>query len=296
MEQRNRRQFLGFSALAAAALAAGRVGPAWAADEAAKGKMKLGLVTYMWGADWDLPTLIANCEKAGHAGVELRVDHKHAVSPALTADQRKEVRKRFADSKVALVGYGTNYKFDYADPAKVQADIEQIKKYVQLAVDTGASGVKVKPNDLLKNVPREQCIQQIGKGLNEAAKFAADFNIQIRMEVHGSCCELPTIKAILDVADHPNARICWNSNAADLKGPLKPEENLEANFNLVKARFGDTVHVRPLDDKVYPFRRLLQLFKQANYGGWILLEAAGKVPDRVEAMIQQRKLFEEFTA
>ena len=28
----------------------------------AKGKMKLGLVTYQWGRDWDLPTLIANCE------------------------------------------------------------------------------------------------------------------------------------------------------------------------------------------------------------------------------------------
>jgi hypothetical protein len=26
----------------------------------AKSGMKLGLVTYMWGFDWDLPTLIAN--------------------------------------------------------------------------------------------------------------------------------------------------------------------------------------------------------------------------------------------
>ena len=27
--------------------------------------MRFSLVTYMWGADWDLPTLIANCEAAG---------------------------------------------------------------------------------------------------------------------------------------------------------------------------------------------------------------------------------------
>jgi len=31
----------------------------------AKSKMRLVLVTYMWGFDWDLPTLIANCEKTG---------------------------------------------------------------------------------------------------------------------------------------------------------------------------------------------------------------------------------------
>ena len=44
-----------------------------------KSGMKLGLVTYQWAKDWDLPTLIANCEKTGYSGVELRVDHAHKV-------------------------------------------------------------------------------------------------------------------------------------------------------------------------------------------------------------------------
>ena len=45
--------------------------------------MQLGLVTYQWGADWDLPTLIKNCEKTGFRGVELRTTHKHGVEPSL---------------------------------------------------------------------------------------------------------------------------------------------------------------------------------------------------------------------
>ena len=28
-----------------------------------KPELKFGLVTYQWGKDWDLPTLISNCEK-----------------------------------------------------------------------------------------------------------------------------------------------------------------------------------------------------------------------------------------
>jgi sugar phosphate isomerase/epimerase len=52
--------------------------------------MQLGLVTYNWGKDWDLPTLIKNCEETGFAGVELRSTHKHGVEPALHA-QRAEV-------------------------------------------------------------------------------------------------------------------------------------------------------------------------------------------------------------
>ena len=65
--------------------------------------MKLGIVTYMWGADWDLPTLIKNCEATGFEGIELRSTHKHGVEPSLSKEQRAEVRKRFADSKVACV-------------------------------------------------------------------------------------------------------------------------------------------------------------------------------------------------
>ena len=31
--------------------------------------MKLGLCTYLWGQNWDLPTLISNCEKTGYLGI-----------------------------------------------------------------------------------------------------------------------------------------------------------------------------------------------------------------------------------
>ena len=58
-------------------------------------QMRLGLVTYLWARDWDLPTLIRNCEKSKVLGVELRTTHKHGVEPRLNAAERKEVKKRF---------------------------------------------------------------------------------------------------------------------------------------------------------------------------------------------------------
>ena len=52
--------------------------------------MKLGLVTYQWAKDWDLPTIITNCEKTGVLGVELRTQHAHGVEANLNAMQRAE--------------------------------------------------------------------------------------------------------------------------------------------------------------------------------------------------------------
>ena len=57
-------------------------------------KMRFGLVTYLWGKDWDLPTLIRNCEATNVLGVELRTQHAHGVEPHLNTTQRKKIKKR----------------------------------------------------------------------------------------------------------------------------------------------------------------------------------------------------------
>jgi sugar phosphate isomerase/epimerase len=262
----------------------------WAAAPPAA-QMRLGLVTYLWGQAMDLPTLIDVCARSGVLGVELRTEHAHGVEPALSKAERAEVRKRFADSPVTLVGYGSNAQYHEDDPARVKKNIELTKAYVQLMHDCGGSGVKVKPNGFVTGVPREKTIAQIGRALNEVAAYAADYGQQIRVEVHGrGTSELPVMKAIFDVADHPNATVCWNSNDTDLAG-----EGLEYNFNLVKDRLGDIVHIREMNMGDYPYDRLMKLFQDINYGGWILLEARGNPPDKVAALIEQRKLFERLT-
>ena len=106
-----------------------------AADAGDGSKMRFGLVTYLWGKDMDLPTLLTNCEKSGLLGVELRTEHAHAVEPSLTPQQRKDVRRRFADSPVELVGYGSNAQYHENDPAKLKHNIELTKKYIQLMHD-----------------------------------------------------------------------------------------------------------------------------------------------------------------
>jgi sugar phosphate isomerase/epimerase len=254
-------------------------------------RMRFGLVTYLWGQDWDLPTLIANCEKTGVLGVELRTEHAHGVESNLNAQQRNEVKKRFDDSPVTLLGPGTNFAFHHADASRLRKDIEGAKEYIKLSRDCGGSGVKVKPNDLPKNVPQEKTIEQIGKSLNELGRFGADYGQQIRLEVHGGCSRLPIIKAIMDVADNPNVGVCWNCNEQDLEG-----EGLEYNFNLVKDRFGKTVHVRELNIGDYPYQELLNLFVAMDYDGWILLEARTKPDDRVKALAEQRQVFEQMVA
>ena len=148
-------------------------------------KMKIGLVTYQWGKDWDLPTLIANCEKTGFLGVELRTQHAHGVETSLSAAQRTEVKKRFADSPVTCVGYGSNFDYHHVDQDRLKQSIKGTKDYIKLCSDIGATGIKVKPNALPQEVTPEKTLTQIARSLDEVGRYASDLGQVIRVEVHG---------------------------------------------------------------------------------------------------------------
>lgn len=270
----------GAVALPSGLLAAGTKVPA--------SNMKLGLVTYLWGKDWDIPTLIKNCTAAQIYGVELRVDHAHGVGLELSSSQRAAVKKQFEDSPVEIVGMGTNFEYHSPDPAVLMDNIQKTKQWLQLSKDVGGSGVKVKPNAFPEGVPHAKTLEQIGKALNELGQFAKDMGQVIRLEVHGRETQnLPNIKTMMDYVDNNGTGVCWNCNPEDLDG-----QGLEYNFNLVKDRFGDTVHVRELNIGEYPYQDLMSLFVGMDYDGWILLECRTDPEDKVKAMIEQKQVFE----
>jgi sugar phosphate isomerase/epimerase len=288
-----RRDFIKKSALAAAGITIGGMGYSCIlANSVKKPAMKFGLVTYMWGADWDLPTLISNCEKTGLQAVELRTQHAHGVETSLSAQQRIEVKKRLADSPVTCVGYGSNYEYHNPDPAILRENIEQTKEYIKLCKDIGVSGIKVKPNNLPPEVPREKTISQIAASLNEVGRFARDFGLLVRVEAHGPHTqELPNMEAIFDQVTESNVNICWNCNPVDMNPP-----GLEGNFNMVKQWIGDVVHIHELNLKNYPYQQLFKLLSGIDFNGWMLLEASSKPADRIAALKEQLALFNEMTA
>ena len=287
-----RRKFLADGALTVGALAASPCVLAAGAVTAKRvSKMQLGLVTYLWGKDWDLTTLIDNCTKSNVLGVELRSTHKHGVERELNAAQRQKVKQQFADSPVTCVGIGSNERFDNPDLAVVKQAIAATKEFIVLSHDVGGSGVKVKPDKFYDEVPKEQTTAQIGIALNELAEFGAGYGQEIRLEVHGRYNHLPDIRSILDVADHENVKVCWNSNQQDLAG-----EGLEHNFHLVSNRFGATCHIHELDSENYPYQELINLLVEMDYSGWLLLECSSEPSDPLAALSDQLVVFDQLVA
>lgn len=250
--------------------------------------MKLGIVTYMWGAEWDLPTILLNCAETGFEGVELRTTHKHGVEPSLTEVERRDVRKRFVDSPIRFLGPGTACEYHNPDHGIVQQNIELTKKFVELSHDLGGTGVKVRPNGFVKGEDRAKTIERIGQALRTCGEHAAGFGQEIRVEVHGKGTSEPAVmREIMDAADHPQVVVCWNSNPGETVNG-----SLTRSFDLLKAKLGGTVHIHDLYDRTYPYRELFTLLKSQNYSGFCLSESPATTdPQRV--MRYYRALFDE---
>lgn len=279
----HRRHFLQTGSLAAAALAV----PAAAAstdvakqDSATRARtppFRLGLVTYNLAASWDLAALLRVCKNAGVSPVELRTTHKHGVEPSLTKEQRKDVRKRFADARIEIWGCGTTCEFQSPKAAEVKKQIESCKRFVELVADLGGRGVKVRPNGLPKEVPVERTLEQIGKSLIQCGDAADAAGVEIWVEVHGGgTAHPPHMKTIMEHCGHRRVGLTWNSNKSDIK-----DGSIAEYFNLLWPWIR-SCHINELYKDaagVYPYRELFRLFRQRGYDRVTLCEVGRSVPD-----------------
>lgn len=253
--------------------------------------MKLGMVTYTMGKDMTCEELIAFCKATGLKGVELRTTHAHGVEVSLSHEERLRVRKMFEDSGIAIAGLGSAFEFHSNDTNVLEKQIEGSIEYAKLAAEVGAPGIKVRPNGIPRGEDPEITVERIGKAWGRVAAIAADMGVEVWMEVHGSAetRNLANIRKMLDYANHPNARVCWNSNA----GEEDETGSIRRNFDLVKHAIGE-VHITEIGIYQYPWQELFLLLKEINYSGWCLAEIPYN-PEPERFMKYYKTLFDLYT-
>ena len=267
----NRRHFFWSTAAASTAF----IGPASAVPTAGPG-FHLGCITYNTLKDYDVETIIRVLEGAGFEGVELRTGHKHGVEPSISQEERLKVRRRFEQSKIRLVSYGTTCRFQSPVAAERKQQVDIGKQFVDLAHDTGAIGIKIQPMGFADGVSKEMTIQYFGTSLHELGDYGAAKGVEIWMEVHGKgTSDPPVAAAIMHATGHKNVGVCWNSNPQDLTNG-----SVKESFELLKPWIR-SVHIHELSSDAYPYRELFSLLREMKFNRYTFAEVAeSKEPER----------------
>jgi sugar phosphate isomerase/epimerase len=286
MKELSRRTFLKTAAISTSAVTLTSVCSKTEVKEVKKSELRLGLMTYNLGKDWDIDTVIKNCTETKWEGVELRTTHAHKVEVNLTPQQRAEVKKKFEYSPVRLAGLASGFMYHMDNPAELRKNIEGTKEYVVLARDVGAEGIRVFPNSLMvdKGIPEEQTLEQIGKSLKEVGEFAKDYGVKIKLCTHGGeVARIPRIKKIMDYADNDNVVVNWNCNKTD-----EEDGGLVSNFNLIRPKIF-SLHMHELWSD-YPYRELFKLMIDSGFNGYCFAEISEST-DPIRLMHYYRGLF-----
>ena len=254
--------------------------------------VKLGLVTYNLAKSWDLDTIVARCEAHGIAAAELRTTHAHGVEVTTGPQERARVKRLFEDSAIRQLSLGSTCEYHSTDTAELEANVEETKRYIELAEAIGAVGVKVRPNGFHEDrgVVKEATLEQIGRALRRCGEAAGGTGVAVWLEVHGRGTDHPPhIARIMEEADHPHVGVCWNSNPADVV-----DGSVRQYFQLLRPWLM-SVHINNLWDEAYPYRELFALLRDSGYSGYCLAEIAEESSEPDTFLRYYKALFRELT-
>lgn len=243
--------------------------------------MKLCLLTYNLARAMELPKLIEVARRCGYAGLELRTEagHAHGAELERTPIERRAIRDRIEDAYLEIACIGTGLRYESPDRVVREAQIEQTKRYVELAADLGSRRVRVFGNNLPAEVPRAECVGYVADALRVLGEFAEPHGVDVLLEMHGQFNFWGFARAAVERADHPRIGIVYNCDDRDLVG---------SSVAATLSRVSDLIrHVHMHDfSGSFPYPELFELLQLGGYDGY----CSSEVELRTEAPTAEQYL------
>ena len=271
-----RRDFLETSAaLLAAPYASGRGGPL-VTDRLPLGFSTLGCPAWTWTEILDFA--------AAHdfAAIELRglqTNMDLTKAPELAPERLPDAKRQLADHGLRVSCLGASAEMHQMDAAKRAAQLDEARRFIDLAQALGVPYVRVFGNKYVEGVPRDVMLTHIARGLRELGDYARPRNVTVLIESHGDFTDSPALLALLGRADSPAVALLWDAHHTFVSGKEAPEDTVRQ-----LGRYIRHTHVKDSvpqgSDRRYvltgtgdvPVRRQIEALAKSGYRGYYSFE------------------------
>ena len=242
--------------------------PAFAADEAAPGEIRLGVASYSF-REFQRHMAIEGTVKCGVHYINLK--DMHLPFDSTPADFTK-CRRDLEKARLTLEG-GGNIPLDKADEADIRRKFEYAK----------AAGMP-----LMVCAPTKE-------SLPIAEKMVKEYNIKMAIHNHGpEDKHFPTPQSVLAAVKDldPRCGLCIDCGHTARTGVDVVESIHEAGPRLYSmhikdlANFQDKASQVPVGDGIMPIPRIFQMLKRISYKGCVMLEYEIEATDPLPGMIK----------
>jgi sugar phosphate isomerase/epimerase len=222
MTRIDRREFLG-------SLAVSAVAPAVARGRT-QDRLPIAFSTLGCPA-WDWRTILQEAEGMGYAAVELRgiqgdmdLPRRPEFQPLRLKDSLGQVSGR----GLRIVTLGSSAALHEPDRAARASQIDEARRFVDLAHALGAPYVRVFPNNFIPGEEHRVTIGRIAEGLRVLGQHAKGSGVTVLMESHGDFARSSDILAVLTGARMSNVAFLWDAHHTVVAGHESPAETFKA--------------------------------------------------------------------
>ncbi|HSJ88655.1 MAG TPA: sugar phosphate isomerase/epimerase family protein [Anaerolineales bacterium] len=168
---------------------------------------------------WQVETVIVKAVEFGYDGIEWRGGPQGHLQPDMPAAVKALIRRRCADAGLISLAVTAYTGFVSPSAEERQANVDELRRYADLAAEVGAAYVRTFLGELPKGIQLDSSIyEHIFDSLNLAAEYAASAGVAIAIEPHDDFVRSSTIVPILSRTQHPALRVIWDIGNAFAAG------------------------------------------------------------------------------
>lgn len=164
--------------------------------------------------DWNFEKIVNFAHDNGYDGIEIRTIQRKLDIPALaefSSPERIAATTKFVKGKgVKIVNLGASSSLHHANVTERKKNIDEAKRFIDLAGQLNCPYIRVFPNDFPKDQERNATIDLISKGLLELGDYAKGTNVAVLMESHGQVVNSKDLEIIMHASEHEHVGLVWD--------------------------------------------------------------------------------------
>ncbi len=195
---------------------------------------------------WPWDKILEQATSLGYAGIELRgVEGEMDLTkrPEFAAVRVGETRKQIADRGLVVTDLGASAQLHLRPGPAREQQLDEARRFIDLAHRLGARYVRVFPNGYLPDEPHPATLQRIGQTLAALGDFCQGSGVGVLMESHGDLTDSASLVTVMRIAESsPNAGLVWDTHHTVVAGNEAPDTTWAA--------IGKWVHHTHIKDSV----------------------------------------------
>ena len=189
--------------------------------------------------EWSLEAVAERAARLGYDAVEVRVGQQHGIDADATPQRCAQVRKLFAEDRVAICALASSCRFAPCGPEEHQGQVATAKRLLEVAGAIGAPVLRVFGGAFAAPTTEAEAVARVVDGLGQLAGPARAAGVKVALETHDGFSAAAQVRQVLAQIDDPWVGACWDW--------LHPHRVGESVAETARHLHGRVVHVHAKD-------------------------------------------------